>query len=390
MDKQLTTPLDEVRYKATLLSTPVLGTLCFGGAWVIQALPIQPWETYFFIGCGLGFYLAGLLAWLKPTASTLTTGLIMVLLVAVMEVRILSVFEGPIFADESKSIFLVLFAHIPLFYLYCFMVFQSRVALRWSIAASILYNGTTLIYLIPALLEDSQREGARHLLLWVTISTPGFIWILSFMQRFERALIQLHSQHDAVAARQELYKHQATHDYLTGLHNRLSFDHYFNQQWQDCVKNGRGLGLLMIDVDHFKTVNDTHGHAAGDMALQQLAITLSSNVRERDTVARYGGEEFTVLLHDTDPIMAKALAERIRDAVACHIFRVNSQAQQLTVSIGISAFSPNEKLQPKLMVDMADQALYIAKNNGRNRVHYFDPPEEQAANLDELSRLESA
>lgn len=382
--------LDEVRRRAALLSTPVLALLSLTGAWVIQALPLQWWEPPFFIAAALSFLSAGLIAWRYPQHSAYTTALIIITIVVLLEGRVLSVFQGPVLADSNNSMFLVLFAHFPLLYLFCFMVFPSQQALKWSAAACLLLCGTTLVFVIPLLLEDPMREGGRHLLMWLLLSNPGFIMLMSALRRIERALIQLHSQHDAVAARQALYEHQATHDYLTGLLNRLSFDSYLEDAWSQARTQKAPLCLLMLDVDHFKNVNDDYGHPAGDKALQALAVILSSKIRTQDVVTRYGGEEFGVLLRNTDYTAAAELGERLRKAVETTPLLIDGMPIHVTISVGIACLRPEENTRPDTLINQADIALYTAKRNGRNRVEQFENIPEPRPNLANIMQLNKA
>nr|WP_295774054.1 diguanylate cyclase [Rhodoferax sp.] len=157
----------------------------------------------------------------------------------------------------------------------------------------------------------------------------------------------------------------ATRDALTGLYNRRRLD----EKLADCVQSGkrvgRGFAILVLDADHFKRVNDSYGHSAGDAVLQQLARMLLEHTRTTDFVARYGGEEFVVLLPET-PHQDEALtvAEKVRAAVEHATF---PQVGRLTVSIGISLWSPKDSNSSDVF-KRADEALYLAKSCGRNQV----------------------
>jgi two-component system cell cycle response regulator len=132
--------------------------------------------------------------------------------------------------------------------------------------------------------------------------------------------------------------------------------------------HGRELAVLMVDVDHFKSVNDRFGHAAGDRALRVVAETLRGNTRVFDSIARYGGEEFVVLMPGTGPDAAVAAAERLRASVAAAAFDTpDGSPVHLTVSVGV-ACSPEHPASPDALLAAADQALYDAKRGGRNRV----------------------
>lgn len=164
-------------------------------------------------------------------------------------------------------------------------------------------------------------------------------------------------------------EHLATRDPLTGLHNRRSLDTRLDEALaldrRYGGQNGRVHGLLLIDVDHFKHINDTHGHPAGDAVLRQLAQLLLSTVRVSDVAARFGGEEFAVLLPElSGPLDAVMTAEKIRQAVEGARF---GEVGRVTVSIGVSLATP-EETDAQALIDRADAALYEAKRGGRNAV----------------------
>jgi two-component system cell cycle response regulator len=155
-------------------------------------------------------------------------------------------------------------------------------------------------------------------------------------------------------------------DPMTGLYNQR----YLHRHLSGLMESGKGrhLAVLMIDVDHFKAVNDQFGHATGDRALRLIADSLRLNTRVFDSVARYGGEEFVVVMPGTGPEEASAAAERLRFAVEDIQFAaVAGVATPLTVSIGV-ACTPIEASAPDTLLHAADAALYEAKRNGRNRV----------------------
>jgi two-component system, cell cycle response regulator len=158
-------------------------------------------------------------------------------------------------------------------------------------------------------------------------------------------------------------------DALTGLYNR----HYLNTHLANMVKqaqqNGKHLAVMIMDMDHFKQVNDTHGHDAGDLVLKQLAELIIGAARSTDLAARFGGEEFVILMPETDPQAAIGAAKRMREIVEKTAFRINADGTtiQKTVSIGVSSLHPDGDSVEGLL-KRADEALYNAKNNGRNQV----------------------
>ena len=159
----------------------------------------------------------------------------------------------------------------------------------------------------------------------------------------------------------------ATRDSLTGCYNRRSFFEEFDKAWQAAQRYGHPLSCVMVDVDHFKSVNDNHGHAVGDEVLKKVSAALREAVRETDFVGRYGGEEFCILLPHIDIEEATQSAERIRKMIQALEFPKLS----VTVSLGASSVSLGAE-DPQALMEQADKCLYVAKRNGRNQVVRWD------------------
>ena len=153
-------------------------------------------------------------------------------------------------------------------------------------------------------------------------------------------------------------------DTLTGLMNRRQFRILADQEFMRAERTQHQLFLMMLDIDHFKQVNDTHGHDVGDQALVAIAEVLDKGIRNMDILARWGGEEFLVLLPETSMEGATLIAERIRHQVS--LIRLPKIPEGLTISIGLSEAKPGMEL--KTATSLADEALYLAKSNGRNQV----------------------
>ena len=166
----------------------------------------------------------------------------------------------------------------------------------------------------------------------------------------------------------ERYRMLASTDVLTGAINRRGFELALRSEVERSVRYGRPLSALMLDLDHFKAVNDLHGHAAGDEALKALVQTCTSAARETDVVARIGGEEFVVLLPETTLGQAGVLAERIRQRIGELSLVMQGQRLALSVSIGVAEWDRENFSRPQQLLDAADRALYAAKRAGRNRV----------------------
>ncbi|MCA1055627.1 diguanylate cyclase [Rossellomorea aquimaris] len=164
------------------------------------------------------------------------------------------------------------------------------------------------------------------------------------------------------------YKENALRDALTGLNNVRSFDTHYNRMIKESMDEKVECAICLIDVDHFKQINDTYGHTAGDEVLKQLAGLLKGLTRSGDILSRNGGEEFSLLLPKCTVGQAKDIATRVREAVSEFNFTLPDQRKiQLTVSVGVSAFNPDEGKEEALFQD-ADEALYKAKQSGRNIV----------------------
>ena len=178
----------------------------------------------------------------------------------------------------------------------------------------------------------------------------------------------LRRQKAELAQALEQIRQLATHDDLTGLLNRRAMLDRMQLEQRRSLRSGSPLLIAQLDIDHFKAVNDTHGHAAGDLVLQSFADTVRRNVRDTDVLARWGGEEFVLLLCDTPAADAVALMERLRQAVQAMQVPVAQGGQPITVtvSIGLARHTPADPLAGTL--ERADRALYAAKAGGRNRV----------------------
>lgn len=168
---------------------------------------------------------------------------------------------------------------------------------------------------------------------------------------------------------EEELKHQVNHDFLTGLHSRAYFMCQATIELNRALRYGNPMSLLMLDIDFFKRINDTHGHQAGDLVLKSLADLCRHTLRDCDICGRLGGEEFAVLLPETDKAKATEVAERLRLAIqqARVSLPTGGPPLQLSCSIGVTALSSNEDTMD-ILISQADGALYQAKNTGRNRV----------------------
>lgn len=201
---------------------------------------------------------------------------------------------------------------------------------------------------------------------WLTAQGLEGMWLLASL-----LVVSMAANHFQLSLLMRVYR-QATHDPLTGLLNRGALSLHLEklQAWRHGEYSGHNTpecAVLMMDIDHFKKINDTHGHSVGDMVLAEFARVLTQQTRPEDCVARYGGEEFVVLLLNADRARAHDVAERIRQAVEQHHFPDhNHQRVPVTTSVGVAGLQDDEA--PQQALERADAALYRAKEAGRNRV----------------------
>ncbi|CAG1009123.1 two-component system, sensor histidine kinase LadS [Burkholderiales bacterium] len=158
-------------------------------------------------------------------------------------------------------------------------------------------------------------------------------------------------------------------DPLTGIRNRRYFEERLQAEWERSLRGENWLAVILLDLDHFKRINDTFGHPAGDACLVSAAHAISDVIRRSgDRVTRFGGEEFAIVLPATDPFGAARIGETLRKAIADLEVSANGSWLRLTTSVGVAALRPKLGLRPEMLVELADQALYRAKQQGRNRM----------------------
>ena len=160
---------------------------------------------------------------------------------------------------------------------------------------------------------------------------------------------------------------RATHDSLTGISNRGVILDILRREHSRQVREGGSFGIVLLDVDHFKSVNDTYGHLCGDAVLQEVVRRVTSTVRAYDTVGRYGGEEFLIVAPSSGAEGILRLSERVRLAIEATPIKTDAGEISVTVSLGLAVSSEAAPLDPELMLSTADEALYRAKADGRNR-----------------------
>ena len=179
-------------------------------------------------------------------------------------------------------------------------------------------------------------------------------------------------QDQLIGAREEL-RYRATHDALTGIYNRGEIIDALHRERARQARDGGSFGVIIADLDHFKRVNDTYGHSAGDAVLREAAVRMKASVRSYDFIGRYGGEEFLLVVPSSDAAGTLALAERIRQSMQSSPVSTSDGEIPVTVSLGVAASTETCPLDSQDLLLRADQALYRAKENGRNCVELSDP-----------------
>jgi diguanylate cyclase (GGDEF)-like protein len=206
-------------------------------------------------------------------------------------------------------------------------------------------------------------------------------------QELEQRMLSLQRENLDLVVKNRVLSEVSSRDTLTGLFNRGYVIEKLDSEINRAVRHGSPMALLMIDIDHFKNINDTFGHGVGDQVLQWVGKTLRDSCRVYDVPARYGGEEFCVVLPETRVGNTTVVAERIRYRLETSQLTFGDSNVHVTASFGIAGLDslPGEEslLSPAALIDRADRALYSAKNRGRNRVELWD--DVLAAGADDIS-----
>jgi two-component system chemotaxis family response regulator WspR len=227
----------------------------------------------------------------------------------------------------------------------------------------------------PAIKSAAFAAGANDYL----VKLPDAIELVARIRYHSRSYVALQQRDEAYRALREsqqqlletnlVLQRLMNSDGLTGLSNRRHFDEYMDMEWRRALREQSELSLLMIDVDHFKSFNDSFGHVAGDDALRRVAEAIRAACsRSTDLAARYGGEEFVVVTRSDHP-SALAMAERIRDTIEQLVVVHDDKELRTTISIGVATMDPSCQFQhPEELLSAADRAVYQAKALGRNQV----------------------
>jgi diguanylate cyclase (GGDEF)-like protein len=267
---------------------------------------------------------------------------------------------GVAWLERDTQIALVPFMLIA----FSFGIFRLSTASLAVLAAGSLGAYLSLI-LLRAYIEGYGDEFRADLVQWcvLALTLPGLILLAKQIQNLRQLLRSTRSE-------LQHYEEKAARDELTGLYNRRQLQTELDQAKLRADHQGASFALCLIDVDHFKEINDTHGHLAGDTILREFARLSRESIRDSDILGRYGGDEFMQILPDTDVKGAVMHAERLRIYAHFLDFENIPGQKKISLSIGVAQYRPGERLND--LISRADSALYQAKQLGRNRVEWTD------------------
>jgi diguanylate cyclase (GGDEF)-like protein len=244
-----------------------------------------------------------------------------------------------------------------------FEVPHGQLRVRWQIMA-LLNVAFILGYLAYGIFFSmNSRDFADLIVPVIFFAGSGFVWLASSISLL--TVVDLR--------RVAILEQENIMDPLTGIYNRRYLERRLEDEFVKAKRHGLPLSLLILDIDHFKQVNDTFGHQAGDLVLSHIGKLLLAAARTSDVVARFGGEEFMLIAAQTDVSGATSLAERVRQYVERHPLTIAGERRKeikVTISVGV-AFCTAESIDVKALIAQADSAMYEAKQNGRNRTQIF-------------------
>ena len=228
---------------------------------------------------------------------------------------------------------------------------------------------------VPIILISGTKDSLKKKLTGFNLGASDFV-----LKPFEgeellarvKSLLKMRNLMEELREKNALLEKLAETDELTGLHNRRHFFEAVKEQMALGLRHGFKIACLLIDIDHFKKINDTYGHAAGDEVLKKLGSLLRACKREGEILARFGGEEFIMCLFNTDSGHARLAAERFRKLVADHDFSPVCPGLRITVSIGLALFPQDRVSSIDDLIRTADKAMYASKTAGRDRVTVSD------------------
>ena len=237
------------------------------------------------------------------------------------------------------------------------------------VPSRLLTIGLLSCFLLPGMVTSLLFTNAYNISITLMF-TIYWIGMYSVTRNQHREYWQALNHSSIIKKHASELEHLNTLDGLTGLKCRKFFDDALRKELKTASRSQSSLSLVLLDIDHFKKINDRYGHLVGDQCLRSLTQVLQKQVkRETDIVARYGGEEFVVILPDCDIEQATELAEKIRKSVENHTFQNGNTTISFTISAGVTSQIPSPDFKVEQLIELADSALYRAKRDGRNKVY---------------------
>ncbi|HEY3325724.1 MAG TPA: sensor domain-containing diguanylate cyclase [Novimethylophilus sp.] len=235
---------------------------------------------------------------------------------------------------------------------------------RSSLTCPLIAQGKPIGFLFFSSFEKNTYRGLHQ---GVFLRIAAQLSMLIEKSRLYQEIVDLNRE---LMQAQKVLEEQATHDALTLIYNRKAIEGLLQVQLSRAQRLGRGLGVIMVDVDLFKQFNDIYGHLVGDKVLQAVALSMSENLRDYNYIGRFGGEEFLIVLSEADSESSMRIAERLRCAVGGHAFPIADRQLAVTISAGVAFAESVVGVQANDLIAAADEALYDAKRQGRNRVAF--------------------
>lgn len=363
------TSIEAAQRRILLVGNPMLVVCMIAGYMVvIRNGDYHFWEPYFYLTSVLACTGNTLALLFRPRTAGVVAYTTIAFVFFIIYARILSLFLGGAFENApDKSMFISIFAYMPLVYMAVYVIHDARTGFRLSLLLWLLYVGVIGYFCWPIYQTNPTREGLDHLLLYSMVAHPAVLMIMAMVPRYSAAWQQAEENLQTSEENLREMAKAAMTDRLTGLRNRRFFDDRLSDLWRKSLATREALGVVLVDIDHFKSFNDHAGHLEGDRCLRRVAQALQSCLASKEDIARFGGEEFVVVVPGASRQSIELLTENLRKAVESLAVGHPAQANKMvTVSVGAAIVLGHPELGVRDVLALADDALYLAKGKGRN------------------------
>ncbi|MDD9893714.1 MAG: GGDEF domain-containing protein, partial [Gammaproteobacteria bacterium] len=363
------TAIEGSKWRILLLGNPLLAVFMALGLWVVvRNGGHQPWEPYLYMVSVSAVILNTVALIARPRSIDVIGYTTVAAVCFIIYGRILSLFIGGIFEqDLERSMFISIFAYIPMVYIAVYVLQDARTGFLVSLFLWLLYVAIIAYFCFPMWQVDSNREGLDHLLLYSFVAHPTALLFMALVPRYSSALESTKEQLEISEQGRQEMELVANTDQLTGLANRRYFDHKISEAWSTALEQRGSLGVLLADIDYFKLFNDSAGHLKGDQCLRRVAQAFKASLPADCYIARFGGEEFVVLVPQPSSQKMGEIASNLRRAIeVMEIPHPGVRGAVVTVSVGGAVMEAKPSVNLRSLLKLADDALYQAKNNGRN------------------------